>query len=82
MIDSRMWDPQWEYRTQWRALHNVLAVGLGDPDKAATVASLESFSWGKGVAPQVRLMEFVDVAVDQVYERLNKLFKAFQSSFR
>ena len=81
MIDSRMWDPQWEYRTRWRALHNVLALGLGDRDKAATVASLESYSWGKGGAPQVRLMEFVDVAVEQVYERLTQLFKAFQNRF-
>ena len=51
-IDSRAWDPNWEYRNAYRALVNSLYTGLGifpesNFTKAINLASQESYFWGR-----------------------------------
>ena len=57
MYDSRLWDPNWEYRGQWRLLYNALRIfgPYENPHHAATLASQRSDWWGRGYGPGVRL---------------------------
>lgn len=74
MIDSRMWDPEWKatYGRPYNSLVNALSYGLdGNRNKAMSVASGESYWWGRrGGQPQGMLARFDNMTPDQVVNRL------------
>jgi len=78
MYDSRLWDPEWAgtYGTKYTALRRVLSYGLNDPQKAATVASGESYRWGRrGGRPSLMLARFENVQPKRVVGRINNIIR-------
>ena len=72
MIDSRMWDPKWRavYGPSYNALTRNLFFGFGDIGRARTVASFESYRWGRDRRPAAVLKTFDNMTPQQVFDRL------------
>ena len=70
-IDSRMWDPDWEYRDQYTGLFNSLDYGFGfkQTNQAMTMASGTSFYWGRGRTPPGVLKSLANMTPRQVNDR-------------
>lgn len=70
-IDSRMWDPEWEYRDQYLGLFNSLDFGFGfkQTNQAMTMASGVSFYWGRGRTPPGVLKSLANMTPRQVNDR-------------
>ena len=52
MMDSRAWDPNWEYRDEYNNYSGLFRkiwplAGIGSENNATTVASGVSYYWGK-----------------------------------
>ena len=78
-IDSRMWDPEWRYRRQYNVLSWALGWFLSDTNKGRSVASGESYYWGRGREPSHNLVSFVSMrwldgmTPSQVRARINEI---------
>ena len=72
IVDSRMWDPKWrrQYARPYQGLVRGLNAGFGDYNKALTVASYESYSWGRGGTPSGVVKSFANMTPEQVYNRM------------
>jgi hypothetical protein len=70
-IDSRWWDPEWEYRDHYRGLFDSLDYGFGfkQTNQAMTMASGASFYWGRGRTPPGVLKSFANMTPRQVHDR-------------
>lgn len=76
IIDSRMWDPVWRqtYGTAYTRLFQSLNFGFQDRGKAYTVASGESYYWGRGAEPTPVLTAFAGMTPDKVYKRIRRWY--------
>jgi hypothetical protein len=71
-IDSRMWDPEWagKYGSSYRGLYNSLNYGLKNHGRALSVASGESYRWGRrGGSPIGMLKSFDNLSLRQMRDR-------------
>ena len=79
-IDSRAWDPNWKYRDKYMHLARVMNFGLNNSSKAYSVASGESYMWGRSGRPVAILAQFDKMGIDAMIKRIRALF-TFQDSF-
>ena len=73
MVDSRMWDPGWRRKDNFKSLANVLSYLVG-PARGITVASQSSYWWGRDPEPERFLSSprynFERLAGDLTYESI------------
>jgi hypothetical protein len=50
-IDSRMWDPDWNYKNHWHWIYRIFAPIVGSY-KASSIASAESYTYGRVSRPK------------------------------
>ena len=69
-IDSRAWDPNWAYRRRYNALGLAMTYLTGDRHKAFTIASNESYRWGRDRTPAGVLLKFSDMTPSAIIQKL------------
>lgn len=79
--DSRLWDPEWRatYGTPYQNMLRIFTYFIGDPQQAQTVASQESYRWGRGRGPIGTLNQFSGMTPERVRDRLYVWFRAISA---
>ena len=81
MVDSRMWDPNWRDKASWRATARIMRSTVVpsqtqfDLHRAQTIASQESYRWGRGSVPVATLARVVNMELEELVKPVRDALK-------